>query len=408
MKSIAYVDFQIQELTMNIRKISVVLCATSFVFTLNLSAQSNTHTVKKRETLYSLSKKYDVTVEELKAWNNLKGNTIKVGQKLKVGGVLPETGTDLSAYEVAMLGLNRDKMTVDEAAFKLSLINDLQREEAQKERELLMRSETLSMDKDPFSEFDPDKLVYYQVRPGDDLFSIADSYEVSVDDLKYWNDIQGVQAGDVIIVNNGIPSAAPQVNEFGPSRGQGQGQGVRVIEPVWYNPVPASEVQTRNLPGAGSSVSLSTFSMDEVQGGEIIYSRNMGRDTDISSMSVGNEVRNFPSYGTTRGVEVEQSLPQPQGPMVVLPGPGTSSIREQGSYTTFSIPGYNHFRFYGAHKILPVGSKVKVDIPNNPGFIEVTIVEQLSAQSPYVIGLSPSAVKLLKSSGSPSQVSVMY
>ena len=408
MKSISYVDFQIQELNMNIRKIFAALCAGCLVISLNLSAQTSTHTVKKRETLYSLSKKYNVTVEELRAWNNLKGNTIKIGQKLKVGDNIPDPGTDLSAYEVAMLGLDRGKMTVDEAAYKLSLINDLQREEARKEREELMRSETLSVNNDPLSEFDPDKLEYYQVRPGDDLFSIADSYEVTVDDLKYWNDIQGVQAGDVIIVNNGMPLVSRDINGFGTTRGQGQPREVRVVEPVWYNPVPETEVQTQNVIGATRGPSLATFTIDEVQGGEIIYSRNMGRDTDVSTRSVGNEVRNFPSYGTTRGGDIEQPLPQPQGPMVVLPGPGTNSIREQGSYTTFSIPGYNHFRFYGAHKILPVGSKVKVDIPNNPGFIEVTIVEQLSPQSPYVIGLSPSAVRLLKSSGSASQVSVMY
>ncbi|MEM6629994.1 MAG: LysM peptidoglycan-binding domain-containing protein [Bacteroidota bacterium] len=396
---------------MKFRKIVVALFTACMLFSFSMFAQSSTHTVKKKETLYSLSKKYGITVEELKTWNNLTSNTIKIGQKLKVGDNIPEPGTDLSAYEVAMLGLDKGKMTVDEAAFKLSLINDLQREEAKKERERLTRSETMVESRDPFSEFSPENLVYYQVKPGDDLFSIADSYEVSVDDLKYWNDIQGVQAGDVIIVNNGMPmpnensaTTASTASGFGLSRGQ----NVQVVEPTWYDPVPVAEVQTQNV-GTFRGPSLATFTMNEVKGGEIIYSRNMGRDTD-SSPTVGTRgERDFPTYGgTTRGGNVEQALPQPQGPMVVLPGPGTNSIREAGSYTAFTIPGYNHFRFYGAHKILPVGSKVKVDIPNNPGFIEVTIVEQLPPQSPHVIGLSPSAVSLLKSNGAPSQISVMY
>ena len=42
------------------------------------------HTVAKGETLYRLSKEYGVTVDDLKAWNNLIDNTIHVGQQLVV------------------------------------------------------------------------------------------------------------------------------------------------------------------------------------------------------------------------------------------------------------------------------------------------------------------------------------
>ena len=45
---------------------------------------SNFHVVKKGETLYSLSKRYNLTVTELKNKNGLNTNLIKVGQKLRV------------------------------------------------------------------------------------------------------------------------------------------------------------------------------------------------------------------------------------------------------------------------------------------------------------------------------------
>ncbi len=45
---------------------------------------SGTHTVSKGETLYGLSKQYGVTVNDLKAWNNLVDNTIHVGQEIVV------------------------------------------------------------------------------------------------------------------------------------------------------------------------------------------------------------------------------------------------------------------------------------------------------------------------------------
>ena len=43
-----------------------------------------THTVKKGETLSSISRKYGCSVADIKKWNNLKSNTVKVGQKLKI------------------------------------------------------------------------------------------------------------------------------------------------------------------------------------------------------------------------------------------------------------------------------------------------------------------------------------
>jgi LAS superfamily LD-carboxypeptidase LdcB len=44
----------------------------------------DSYTVKKGDTLYSISKKYDVSVDELKEINNLTGENIYTGQKLKL------------------------------------------------------------------------------------------------------------------------------------------------------------------------------------------------------------------------------------------------------------------------------------------------------------------------------------
>ena len=40
------------------------------------------HTVRKGDTLYAISRKYSVTVDEIKKWNDLKTNTLEVGQEL--------------------------------------------------------------------------------------------------------------------------------------------------------------------------------------------------------------------------------------------------------------------------------------------------------------------------------------
>lgn len=42
------------------------------------------HTVKQGETLYRISRKYKVSVEDIKHWNNLPDNSLKVGQDLVI------------------------------------------------------------------------------------------------------------------------------------------------------------------------------------------------------------------------------------------------------------------------------------------------------------------------------------
>jgi membrane-bound lytic murein transglycosylase D len=43
-----------------------------------------THRVKRGESLFSIARRYDTTVESLKEWNRLRGNTIQTGQRLTV------------------------------------------------------------------------------------------------------------------------------------------------------------------------------------------------------------------------------------------------------------------------------------------------------------------------------------
>lgn len=57
-----------------------------------------THTVGKKETLYAISKKYKVTVAQIKAWNNLKDNNISEGQQLSIGAAVP-TETNIQAQK---------------------------------------------------------------------------------------------------------------------------------------------------------------------------------------------------------------------------------------------------------------------------------------------------------------------
>ena len=45
---------------------------------------ATTHTVEAKETLYSIANKYDITVQQLKEWNNLESNELDIGQTIYV------------------------------------------------------------------------------------------------------------------------------------------------------------------------------------------------------------------------------------------------------------------------------------------------------------------------------------
>ncbi|MCB7482448.1 glucosaminidase domain-containing protein [Christiangramia sediminis] len=53
-------------------------------YTVKPQESSETHVVKKGDTLYSLSKQYNTSVEEIKKINGLNGNTISIGQILSI------------------------------------------------------------------------------------------------------------------------------------------------------------------------------------------------------------------------------------------------------------------------------------------------------------------------------------
>lgn len=58
--------------------------ASNRTYTVN-NAGNKLHTVEPKQTLYSISRQHNVTVEDIKRWNNLKDNSISVGAELIVG-----------------------------------------------------------------------------------------------------------------------------------------------------------------------------------------------------------------------------------------------------------------------------------------------------------------------------------
>ncbi len=56
--------------------------------------ENNTHTVADSETMYSITKKYGITIQQLKEWNQLTSNDLKPGQLIFISGSVQNNNTN--------------------------------------------------------------------------------------------------------------------------------------------------------------------------------------------------------------------------------------------------------------------------------------------------------------------------
>ena len=137
------------------------------------------YVVKAGDSLYSISNKYNTTVDELKQLNNLTTNTLNVGQLIKIPSatITPDTYTVQSGDSLYSIS-NKFSTTVDQ----LKTLNNL-------------TSNTLSIGqvlKIPAT-IEPPKqeetVIKYQVQSGDSLYKIANKYNTTVDAIKQLNNL---------------------------------------------------------------------------------------------------------------------------------------------------------------------------------------------------------------------------
>jgi LysM repeat protein len=85
------------------------------------------HEVKSSETLFSISRSYNVTVDELKEWNSISGNSISVGQKLRI----EKPGPSETSGEASINVSNRKTHVVQESQtlYSISRMYDVSTEQ---------------------------------------------------------------------------------------------------------------------------------------------------------------------------------------------------------------------------------------------------------------------------------------
>ena len=124
------------------------------------------HKVRRGDNLGEISDKYGVSVAQVKKWNKLRSNNVMVGANLKI--VKNERVVTTVRKEI-----KADKNVVETAVAS--------------------------------NEANENPSDYYEVERGDNLFSIAKKFNVSLEDLKKWNNLNDLnveQGSKLALVNN--------------------------------------------------------------------------------------------------------------------------------------------------------------------------------------------------------------
>lgn len=124
------------------------------------------HKVRRGDNLGEISDKYGVTVAEVKKWNHLKGSNIVPGKSLKI------------IKNERVVTTVRKEVKADKNAAETAVASN---------------------------EINENPSDFYEVQKGDNLFSIAKKFNVSLEDLKKWNNLDDLnveQGSKLALVNN--------------------------------------------------------------------------------------------------------------------------------------------------------------------------------------------------------------
>lgn len=165
--------------------------------------EENTYTVKKGDSLYTIAKKFDTTVEKLKSTNNLTSNTLQIGQVLKIPGTsttLPTTHT-VSSGETLYKIASTYGTTVNELKKLNNLISDN-----------LYPGQTLKLP----GTTEENIGNTYTVKKGDTLYQIASKYNISVDELKSLNNLTSntLSVGQTLKIRNNTSDKVTEDYDF--------------------------------------------------------------------------------------------------------------------------------------------------------------------------------------------------
>jgi len=159
-------------------------------------SKKSSHTVKRGETLQSISRKYRVQVAELKRWNRIRRNSLQRGQRLVV---YKDVKVTVRPMLIASGKVEKEHVKTDTTAETTLAVNEETEETDSDEQEVAAVAKIKQ------------KKSSHTVRRGETLESISRKYDVEIAELRKWNNIRrsAIQSGQKLIVYKEVKEVAP-------------------------------------------------------------------------------------------------------------------------------------------------------------------------------------------------------
>lgn len=148
----------------------------------NYLNNENIYIVKSGDSLYSISKKFNTTVDELKKINNLSSNLLSINQKL----IIPKNSIDNNSNNNNIVTENTYTVKSGDSLYRIAINFNTSVDELKRLNNL--SSNNLSIGQKliiPSNNFE----IIYTVIKGDSLYAISKKFNTTVDELKRLNNL---------------------------------------------------------------------------------------------------------------------------------------------------------------------------------------------------------------------------
>ena len=155
------------------------------------------YTVKKGDNLYSIAKKYNTTVDEIKRYNNLTSNNLSIGQRITIPCHMEDVDTDFSNYIKYTVKKGDTLYSIakefDTTVDKIKSDNDLSSNNLEIGMVLLIQDNVNAVEECFGEDFDIlDNYMTYIVQKGDSLYSIAKKFNTTVNEIETLNNLDSI------------------------------------------------------------------------------------------------------------------------------------------------------------------------------------------------------------------------
>lgn len=245
--------------------------------------QENVYTVKSGDSLWSIAKKFNTTVDDLKKANNLTSNSLSIGQKLVIPGQKESTSNNVytvqkgdSLYSIAR------KYNVDVNALKQA--NNLS-------------SNLLSIGQVLIIPTGTEDYILYKVVSGDSLYSIAKKYGITMQEIMDFNNLGStiLTVGQVLKIPVAYEEEIPSISEVTYTVKSGDNlysiarkYNVTVSDLMNYNNLTSNLLSIGQVIRIPSNTSSSTTYT--VKNGDTLYSIARKYNTSVDSIKTKNNL----------------------------------------------------------------------------------------------------------------------